>query len=91
MISQEKNSGSAADVPIVTDRAHPVTLREVAEAAGVSTATVSLVINKKKNARIADDTRQRVLEAIQLLGYRPNAIGSAFWKPSSSWATGPMR
>ncbi|MFJ4229893.1 LacI family DNA-binding transcriptional regulator [Paenarthrobacter nicotinovorans] len=74
MISQEKNSGSAADVPLTTDRVHPVTLREVAEAAGVSTATVSLVINKKKNARIADETRRRVQEAIRRLGYRPNAM-----------------
>ncbi len=76
MISQEKNPGNAATpgVPVKIDRAHPVTLREVAEAAGVSTATVSLVINKKKNARIADETRQRVNDAIRQLGYRPNAM-----------------
>lgn len=76
MISQEKNSGNGAtpDVPVRISRAHPVTLREVAEAAGVSTATVSLVINKKKNARIADGTRQRVKDAIRQLGYRPNAM-----------------
>ncbi|SDH21835.1 transcriptional regulator, LacI family [Leifsonia sp. 98AMF] len=53
---------------------HPVTMRDVAEAAGVSIATVSLVINDKKNARIGDDARRRVREAIRTLGYRPNAL-----------------
>lgn len=55
-------------------RAHPVTLREVAEAAGVSTATVSLVVNNKKDARISEETRKRVRDAILELGYRPNAL-----------------
>ncbi|OAE03398.1 LacI family transcriptional regulator [Arthrobacter sp. OY3WO11] len=46
----------------------------MAEAAGVSTATVSLVVNKKKAARIAEETRRRVQDAIRTLGYRPNAM-----------------
>ncbi|MCI0157779.1 LacI family DNA-binding transcriptional regulator [Leifsonia shinshuensis] len=54
--------------------AHPVTMRDVAEAAGVSIATVSLVVNEKKNARIGDDARKRVRDAIRDLGYRPNAL-----------------
>jgi LacI family transcriptional regulator len=53
---------------------HPVTMRDVAAAAGVSVATVSLVMNKKKNARIGADARQRVHDAIESLGYRPNAL-----------------
>lgn len=53
---------------------HRVTLREVADAAGVSVATVSLVVNRKKKARIGDDARKRVLDAIDALGYRPNAL-----------------
>lgn len=52
----------------------PVTLRDVAEAAGVSVATVSLVNNNKKGARIGEDARRRVHEAIKELGYRPNAL-----------------
>jgi LacI family transcriptional regulator len=52
----------------------PITMREVAEAAGVSVATVSLVVNNKRSARIGDKTRQRVHEAIRSLGYRPNAL-----------------
>ncbi len=87
MISQEKNSGNGAG-PVIharADRAHPVTLREVAELAGVSTATVSLVINKKKNARIADETRQRVTEAIAKLGYRPNAMAKTLVSGTSKF------
>lgn len=53
---------------------HPVTMREVAEAAGVSIATVSLVVNDKKKARIGHDARERVHKAIRDLGYRPNAL-----------------
>lgn len=50
------------------------TLRDVADAAGVSTATVSLVVNNKQGARIGEDTRRRVQQAIEELGYRPNAL-----------------
>ena len=63
-------NGAEAPVPgaraqKTPERAHPVTLRDVAEAAGVSTATVSLVVNKKKAARIAEETRRRVQDAIR--------------------------
>ncbi|MFF1828504.1 LacI family DNA-binding transcriptional regulator [Paenarthrobacter sp. NPDC058040] len=87
MISQEKDPGTPAtpDAPVGPGRTHPVTLREVAEAAGVSTATVSLVINKKKNARIADETRQRVKDAIQKLGYRPNAMAKTLVSGTSKF------
>jgi DNA-binding LacI/PurR family transcriptional regulator len=46
---------------------HIVTLRNIAEQAGVSVGTVSLVLNEKKG--IAAATRQRVFDAAQLLGY----------------------
>jgi len=44
---------------------------DVARAAGVSPATVSLVINNRTggNVRITPETRQRVLEAVDRLGY----------------------
>jgi LacI family transcriptional regulator len=70
----EKSTGGAARARRPAGRPGPVTLRDVAEAAGVSTATVSLVVNKKKDARIADETRRRVNDAIRTLGYRPNAM-----------------
>lgn len=48
------------------------TLRDVANLAGVSTKTVSRVVNKQGEIREA--TRQRVQAAIEQLGYRPNIL-----------------
>jgi LacI family transcriptional regulator len=42
----------------------------VAAAAGVSQATVSLVLSGSKGARLTDETRKRVLQAAQDLGYK---------------------
>jgi LacI family transcriptional regulator len=52
-------------------RAQP-TILDVAELAGVSKSTVSNVI--RGSAGISTGTRRRVLDAIELVGYRPNAI-----------------
>jgi LacI family transcriptional regulator len=49
-----------------------VTAREVAEAAGVSRTTVSFVLNDVPGMRISEETRQRVLQVAQQLGYQPN-------------------
>src|SRR5262245_38296042 len=46
------------------------TLRDVAREAGVSYQTVSRVINN--NAHVSAETRTRVLDAIETLGFRPN-------------------
>lgn len=51
-----------------TDGVRP-TMMDVAAAAGVSQATVSLVLSGAKGARLADSTRRRVVEAANLLGY----------------------
>ncbi|MFD3730886.1 LacI family DNA-binding transcriptional regulator [Streptomyces sp. NPDC058632] len=48
-----------------------VTLAEVAQHAGVSASTVSYVLSGKRS--ISANTRQRVEESIQKLGYHPNA------------------
>ena len=49
------------------------TIREVAKRAGVSIATVSNVINAK-DARMSEETRDKVLLAIRELRYRPTAL-----------------
>jgi LacI family transcriptional regulator len=51
----------------VSDR---VTIAQVAEEAGVSAMTVSNVLNDRPGA--SDETRRRVLDAAQRLGYQPN-------------------
>src|SRR6185312_16004549 len=48
------------------------TLDDVARRAGVSAKTVSRVVNGERAVR--DDTRQRVLRAIEALDYRPNML-----------------
>jgi LacI family transcriptional regulator len=48
------------------------TIREVAESAGVSYATVSHVINNTR--LVSPETRGRVLAAMTALNYRPNAL-----------------
>jgi LacI family transcriptional regulator len=48
------------------------TIYTVAEKAGVSIATVSRVLNDRP--RVKQETRARVIEAIQDLGYRPSAL-----------------
>ena len=51
------------------------TIYEVSKLAGVSLATVSRVMNK--NARVSDKTRDKVLQAMAQLGYRPNSIAQS--------------
>src|SRR5262249_51942285 len=48
----------------------PATVKEVAKLAGVSTATVSRVINR--NDLVNNETRNRVLSSIEVLGYVQN-------------------
>ncbi|WP_227471453.1 MULTISPECIES: LacI family DNA-binding transcriptional regulator [Paenarthrobacter] len=49
------------------------TMHHVAAAAGVSQATVSLVLNDVGGARVSEETRRRVHQAAKELGYRTNA------------------
>lgn len=52
--------------------ARRVTLREVARAAGVSTATVTRTL--QHSPRVEEATRDRVLAAVKELGYTPNPM-----------------
>lgn len=54
-----------------------VTMTDVARHAGVSQTTVSFVLNSNDTPNIPDDTRQRVLDAIEELGYEPDARAQA--------------
>ena len=48
------------------------TIDDVARLAGVSTMTVSRVVNG--SSAVSDKTRQKVLEATETLGYQPNLL-----------------
>jgi transcriptional regulator with XRE-family HTH domain len=67
------------------------TLSEVARLAGVTSATVSNVLRQR--GKVGEQTRQRVLEAVAQLGYRPHLTARAlaegvrrrwrWWSPAS--------
>lgn len=55
-----------------------ITIREVAERAGVCASTVSLVLNKKPG--ISEATRKRVEQTLKGLDYRPNVAAQTLVK-----------
>ncbi len=57
---------------ISSERRKRVTIKDVAQAAGVSTQTVSRVMNKF--SYVSEETRQRVEEVVEQLGYRPSTL-----------------
>lgn len=76
-----------------------VTLKEVAEQAGVSYQTVSKVLNKQ--VQVTEETEQRILDAVRSLGYRPNLIARSMreqrtrligyaWQPSQPGLANPI-
>ncbi len=52
-----------------------VTIKDIAREAGVSTATVSYVLNNRSEQKISDATKARVLQIVNLYNYKPS--GSA--------------
>lgn len=58
--------------PESNSRTAPPSTRQIAELAGVSTATVSRAL--RGSSRVRPETRERVMAVADELGYRPNAI-----------------
>ncbi|MEO6084292.1 MAG: LacI family DNA-binding transcriptional regulator [Umezawaea sp.] len=65
---------------MVTRRA---TMRDVAEASGVSTATVSFVLNGVGGQRVSPATQERVTRVARELGYVPHGIAKALREGAS--------
>ncbi|WP_328947457.1 LacI family transcriptional regulator [Streptomyces sp. NBC_00184] len=63
-----------------------ITIEDVAQAAGVSRQTVTRAMNDM--AEIRSETRQRVLEAAEALGYRPSRFASNLASRQRSHAIG---
>ncbi len=55
----------------------PVTLKAVAEAAGVHFSTVSRALNPATRNRVKPQISAHILQTAQRLGYRPNALASS--------------
>jgi LacI family transcriptional regulator len=52
-----------------------VSIKDIAQDVGVSTTTVSFVLNgKAKEKRISDELKERILETAARLNYRPNQV-----------------
>jgi len=71
----------ATDSTIRTARKRPVTLRDVAEAAGVSVATASKALNDQ--GRMTAETRTRVRAIARELGFRPNSLAQSLLRQRS--------
>ncbi len=57
-------------------------IKDVAEAAGVSTATVSRVLSNGLHVR--PEVRERVMATVERLGYRPNLVARSLRSQRSS-------
>jgi len=82
--------GSTSETSRKRSQPAAVTIRDVAERSGFSSATVSIVLNNAPLARyIPDTTKERIQRAAAQLGYRPNLFarslrgGAAI--PLASW------
>lgn len=60
----------------ISGRLRPVSLREVATAAGCSLAAVSLAL--RNSPRVSEERRRRIQALAREMGYRPNPLAAAF-------------
>ncbi len=60
------------------------TQADVARLAGVTQATVSFVLSDSGAISVPAETRQRILNAVETLGYRPNALARGLASGTSS-------
>lgn len=56
----------------ISHNSKSIKISDVAKAVGVSPSTVSYVLSGKRP--VSDEVKQRVMEKIELLGYKPNAV-----------------
>lgn len=53
---------------------HTVTIDDIAREAGVSTATVSYIVNGRTDVKISEETRRKVLQICNLRQYTPSSV-----------------
>jgi len=61
-----------------------VTLKEIAERAGVTASIASRVLNNKADVRVSGETRARILASAEEFGYRPNPYAQVLQSGKSS-------
>jgi len=62
----------------------PVTAKEIARQLDLSQPTVSRILSGDEHHRASEDTRQRVMETAQRLGYQPNAVARSLRRGSTN-------
>jgi DNA-binding LacI/PurR family transcriptional regulator len=67
----------------VADTSTPITAKELGRHLGLSQPTVSRILSGAAGHRVSDETRRRVLEAAEQMGYRPNAIARSLRRRST--------
>ena len=70
-------AGPAAPATGAPSHGRRATLADVARDAGVDVSTVSRVLNADASVRVAEATRERILQAARGLGYRANVLARA--------------
>lgn len=78
---------SRATEPPNRPRPRRVTLRDIATSVGVDPSAVSRVVNNDPRVSVSEATRERILAAVQELGYRPN-FGARSLRVSKAWTIG---
>src|SRR5689334_20329941 len=73
-MTQENNSSN--ELVMVPAGKRP-TIADVAKAAGVTKATVSMILNDRPECFASEATRARVYDMVKKLGYRPSAVARA--------------
>ena len=66
--------------PVKPPRPAPIkriTMADIAKEAGVSTATVSYVLNNRSDVKISDEVRKKVLQICNLRQYQPSRIAQS--------------
>jgi LacI family transcriptional regulator len=58
-------------------RIGPATLKQIADATGVHTSTVSRALDPQKRHLVADDVAKRIAKLARSLGYQPNRVATS--------------
>ncbi len=82
VIANVNDNGNVNERVDLMPRNQKVTIKDVAEAAGVSTQTVSRVINFRPD--VSPETKERVQKVIEELGYSPNVIARSLVRGRSN-------
>ena len=84
LIFVDKNVNEVSFMALEKNRA--VTQNDVAREAGVTRSMVSYVISGSNARSVAPETRERILQAIEKLGYRPNKAAQELQQGKEAFA-----